>query len=165
MSQSCATFVRSNRSSFALALQFNKLISSNSLWFRMAATSTEVKLIKSSRYEVVLEVTKAAGAHLDGIELGSGKGGSIIVTSISPEGPFARSKLQAGMQIDSINGEKYATYNEGMALIYNASGQVTIVATNVKEIDSRDDNLCLIVGNCLCAGVDCGCCIPCCVIQ
>ncbi len=127
----------------------------------------QVKLIKSSRYEVVLNVTKAEGAHLDGIELGFGKGGSIIVTSISHDGPFAWSKLQAGVhQIDSINGQAYSTYNEGMSLLNDASGQVMIVATNIQE-DSKNkegDVCCMAAGDCICAGVDCGCCIPCCVI-
>ena len=53
---------------------------------------------------------------------------SIIVTGIESKGLFDGTDLESNMILESINGIRYSSYEEGKTLLKKAQGRVTIVA-------------------------------------
>jgi len=55
-------------------------------------------------------------------------GKDIVVTQIQPNSIFWHTKLRTNMRIVTVNGASYATFQEGIDLLKNAEGTVTIAA-------------------------------------
>lgn len=53
----------------------------------------------------------------------------VVVTTIHPHSIFQDTKLSTMMRIVMVNGASYATFQEGVDLLANAEGVVTVVAT------------------------------------
>ena len=53
---------------------------------------------------------------------------SITITKIAPNSLFAKTPLEVGMMLVSINGTKYTSYEQGKFLLLNIIGRITIVA-------------------------------------
>ncbi|KAL7550623.1 hypothetical protein ACHAWF_013844 [Thalassiosira exigua] len=56
----------------------------------------------------------------------------IMVDTVPPYSLFSGSNLRAGMTIEQVNGVKFRSYEEGVALMKEAEGQMTIV-TSVEQ--------------------------------
>jgi len=99
-----------------------------------------------------------------GMAVHCSNGGKMTVASIDPKGPFAKTKLEVGMIILTVNGKAYRTYSEGYNMLSDASGRVTIRACEPANRTARS----AYTGSALDAfagadvgGVDCDCACDC----
>ena len=70
------------------------------------------------------------------------EGASLEVTSISAGSLFEGSDLKVGMMIQSVNKSTFTSFDQGLALLKEAEGAVTIKVFNPLEVS--DDNLALV---------------------
>mmetsp|Transcript_35179 Transcript_35179/g.75067 ORF Transcript_35179/g.75067 Transcript_35179/m.75067 type:complete len:182 (+) Transcript_35179:254-799(+) len=59
--------------------------------------------------------------------------GTIKITTIAPDGLLSGATLEVGMELDTINENKFDTATEATAMLKEAEGQITIVARHVKD--------------------------------
>ncbi|KAL7543797.1 hypothetical protein ACHAXR_013111 [Thalassiosira sp. AJA248-18] len=98
-----------------------------------AAAATAAQLLCTN--EVTTVVIKPMKDFKLGLGIGQKGGNSaILVNSIAPGSLFLKTGLKVGMTLKSINGKKYRSFAEGLALIKGAEGKLTIVATTVTPI-------------------------------
>jgi hypothetical protein len=65
-------------------------------------------------------------------------GNALKVKSINAPSLFLGTQLTAGMLLEMINGEAYATFAEGMDLVKNAVGKMVVVASfPIRRCDAR----------------------------
>jgi hypothetical protein len=65
-------------------------------------------------------------------------GNALKVKSINAPSLFLGTQLTAGMLLEMINGEAYATFAEGMDLVKNAVGKMVVVASYpIRRCDAR----------------------------
>jgi hypothetical protein len=79
--------------------------------------------------KVTIVVTKSSKDAKLGFSL-TMENGTLKVTSILPEFVGAGSKLEVGMTIDTINGEKFNTLAGAVCFVKEAEGQLTVVAAH-----------------------------------
>jgi hypothetical protein len=68
-------------------------------------------------------------------------GNALKVKSINAPSLFLGTQLTAGMLLETINGEAYATFAEGMELVKNAVGKMVVVASFPRLAAAMPDNL------------------------
>jgi len=69
------------------------------------------------------------------------EGSSLEVTSIDPGSLFESSELRVGMVIQSINKIPFTSFDQGLALLKEADGTVTIKVFNPLEVSDKDQAL------------------------
>ena len=98
----------------------------------MATTSTSnkvnVSVIKSSKDDKVGLGIKGIGQKNGALE--------IQITSIAPGSLFASTDLKVGMALKTINGKGYTSFAEGLGLLKDAEGRLTIVAESTSSTSS-----------------------------
>ena len=68
-------------------------------------------------------------------------GNALKVKSINAPSLFLGTQLTVGMLLETINGEAYATFAEGMELVKNAVGKMVVVASFPRLAAAMPDNL------------------------
>jgi hypothetical protein len=68
-------------------------------------------------------------------------GNTLKVKSINAPSLFLGTQLTAGMLLETINGEAYTTFAEGMELVKNAVGKMVVVASFPRLAAAMPDNL------------------------
>ena len=61
----------------------------------------------------------------------------VIIASIEDDGVFVNSALKVGMQVKTVNNVEVSTSAEAVALLKKSTGQITIVAEEVKTVPEQ----------------------------
>jgi len=77
----------------------------------------------------VMKTSKDARLGLGIAGVAHGATQHMKITSVAPTSMFRATALQAGMILESINGTKYASFEEGCELIKMTKGQLVLVAS------------------------------------